>query len=90
MHTANGLSQPAAWDETQNENEGSRWVALGRKREIPRSKKKVLKKAGTGTDRTQIRQIQMPFPSEIKSFWSEQEQKQEMQRREGCRWEEKK
>jgi len=35
---------PAAWDETQNENEGSRWVALGRKIEIPRSKKKVLEK----------------------------------------------
>lgn len=43
-------------------------LALGRKREIPRSKKKVLEKAETGTDRAQIRQIQMRFPSEINLF----------------------
>jgi hypothetical protein len=67
-----------------------RWVALGRKREIPRSKRRFWRKAGTGTDRTQIRQIQMRFPSEIKSLLSEQERKQEMQRREGCRWEQQK
>jgi len=60
-----------------------------KKRDSP-VKKKVLEKAGTVTDRAQIRQIQMRFPSEIKSFWSEQERKQEMQRRQGCCWEQKK
>jgi hypothetical protein len=49
-----------------------------KKRDSP-VKKKVLEKAGTMTDRAQIRQIQMRFPSEIKSFWCEQERKQEMQ-----------